>query len=56
MAKNPPANAEDVGLIPGLGGSPEVGNDNLLQYSCLENSTEGGAWWAKVYGVAKSWT
>ena len=36
----------------------EVGdrNDNPLQYSCLENSTDGGVWWATVHGVAKSWT
>ena len=43
MVKNPPANAGDMGLIPGLEGSPKVGNDNPLQYSCPENSTEGGA-------------
>ena len=41
--KNLPANAGDMGLIPGLEGSPKVGNDNPLQYSCPENSTEGGA-------------
>ena len=44
--KNPPANAgdtRDAGLIPGLGRSPGVGNDNPLQYSCLENSTDRGA-------------
>ena len=43
VVKNPPANAgeaRDIGLIPGLGRSPRVGNDNPLQYSCLENSTE----------------
>ena len=53
MVKNPPANAGDMGLIPGLEGSPEVGNDNPLLYSCLENSTEGGAWWAEVHGVQR---
>jgi len=37
VVKNPPANSGDVGLIPGLGRSPGEGNDNLLQYSCLEN-------------------
>ena len=40
----------------GLGGSPGRGNDNPLQYSCLENSRDRGAWWATVHGVAKSWT
>ena len=40
MVKNPPANARDTGLIPGLGRSPGIGNGNLLQYSCLENPTE----------------
>ena len=47
---------KDVGLIPGSGGSPEVGNGNPLQYSCLENFMDGGAWWATVHGVSKSWT
>ena len=59
MVKNPPANAgdtRDMDLIPGLGGSPEVGNGNLFQYSCLENSMERGAWWATDDGVAKSQT
>ena len=49
-------NAGDLGLIPGLGRSPGEGNGNPLQYSCLENSKDGGAWWAKVHGVAKSRT
>ena len=53
MVKNPPANAGGMGLIPGLEGSPEVGNDHPLQYSCLENPTEGGAWWAEVHGVQR---
>ena len=44
------------GLIPGSGRSPGEGNGNLLQYSCLENSMDGGAWWATVHGVTKSWT
>ena len=42
--------------IPGLRRSPEEGNGNLLQYSCLENSIDRGAWWATVHGVANSWT
>jgi len=49
-------NAGDLGLIPGLGRSPGEGNGNPLQYSCLENSMDGGAWWATVHGVAKSQT
>ena len=49
-------NAGDQGLIPGLGRSPKEGNGNPLQYSCLENSMDGGAWWAAVHGVAKSRT
>ena len=44
------------GSIPGLGGSPGEGNGNPLQYSCLENSMDGGAWWATVHGVTKSRT
>ena len=57
--KNPLANAgdaRDMGLILGLGRSPEVGNDTPLQYSCLENSMDRGAWLATVHGVIKSWT
>ena len=49
-------NAGDLGLIPGSGRSPGEGNGNPLQYSCLENPMEGGAWWATVHGVAKSRT
>ena len=48
-------NAGDPGSISGLGRSPE-GNGNPLQYSCLENSMDRGAWKATVHGVAKSWT
>ena len=48
--------ARDVGLIPGWGRSPEGGNDNPLQYSCLENPLDRGAWQATVHEVAKSWT
>ena len=55
MVKNPPANADtrDTDSIPGLGRSPEVGNGNPLQYSCLENSMDRGAWRATVHGVAE---
>ena len=49
-------NAEDPGSIPGSGRYPGEGNGNPLQYSCLENSMAGGAWWATVHGVAKSQT
>ena len=59
VVKNLPANAGDagdVGLIPGSGRSPGVGNGNPLQYSCLGNPMDGGAWKAIVHGVSKSWT
>ena len=46
----------DLGLIPGLGRSPGGGHGTLLQYSCLENSMDGGAWWAAVHGITKSQT
>ena len=49
-------NAGDLGSIPGLGRSPGEGNGNPLQYSCLENSVDGEAWWATVYGITKSRT
>ena len=49
-------NVRDPGSIPGLGRSPGEGNRNTLQYSCLENPMDGGAWWATVHGVAKSRT
>ena len=49
-------NAGDPGLIPGLGRSPGEGNGNPLQYACLENPMDRGAWWATVHGVAKSQT
>ena len=48
--------AGDLGLIPGSGRSPGEGNGNPLQYSCLENSMDRGAWYATVHGVAKSRT
>ena len=47
-------NAGHLGLIPGSGRSPGEGNGNPLQYSCLENSTDGGAWHPIVYGIAES--
>ena len=46
----------DLGSIPALGRSLGEGNGNPLQYSCLENSMDGGAWWATVHGVTKSQT
>ena len=49
-------NAGDLGSISGLGRSPAEGNGNPLQYSCLENPMDKGAWWATVHGVAKSQT
>ena len=57
--KNPPANVGDTreaGSISGSGRSPEEGNGNSLQYSCLETSVDKGAWRARVHGVSKSWT
>ena len=56
MVNNPPANARDIGdagSIAGLERSPGEGNGNLLWYSCLENSIDGGAWKATVHGVTK---
>ena len=44
VVKNPPSDAGDVGLIPGWGRSPGDGNDNPLQYSCLDNPMDRGAW------------
>ena len=49
-------NVGDPGSIPGLGRSPGEGNGNPLQYSCLENSMDRGAWLATVHGITKSWT
>ena len=54
--KNPPANAGDVGSIPGSGRSPGGGHGNPLQDSCLENPMDRGAWWATAHGVAESQT
>ena len=56
--KNLPDNigdTRDAGSIPGSGRSPGEGNGNLLQYSCLENPMDRGAWQATVHGVTKSW-
>ena len=53
MVKNPPANAEGMALIPGSGNSPRVGNDNPLQYSCVENPMDRGAWQATVIGLQR---
>ena len=57
MVKNPPADAGDTCLILGLGRSPGEGNGegNLLQYSCLGNPMDTGAWRVTVPGVTKSW-
>ena len=59
VVKDLPVNAgdrKDAGSIPGLGRSSGVGNGNPLQYSCLGNPMDRGAWWATVHGIAKSWT
>ena len=59
MVKNLPAiagNTREAGSIPGLGKSPGVGNSNALQYSCLENPIDRGAWQAIIHRVAKSQT
>ena len=54
--KESACNVGDPGLIPGSGRSPREGNGNWLQYSCMENPMDRGAWRATVHGVAKSWT
>ena len=51
VIKNPFAKAGDVGSIPGLGRFPGEGNGNPIQYSCLGNPMDRGAWWATVHGV-----
>ena len=59
MVKNPPASAEDAqdaSLIPGSGRSPGGEHGNPLQYSCLENPMDRGAWQVTLQGVAKSQT
>ena len=56
VVKNPLANAENMGSIPGSERSPGEGLGNPLRYFCLENPIDRGAWQATVHGVAKSWT
>ena len=55
MIKNSPANAADTGSIPESGRAPGGGKGNPLQYSCLENSMDRGAWRATVHEVSKEW-
>ena len=54
--KESACNVGDLGSIPGLGRSAGEGNDDLLQWSCLETPMDRGAWWAIVHGIANSWT
>ena len=59
VVKNPPASTgdlRDTGSVPGSGRCPGGGRGNPLQYSCLENPMDRGAWWATVHRIAKSWT
>ena len=59
MVKNMPVSAGDIrdmDSIPGSGRSPGEGNGNPLQYSCLGNARDRGAWWATVHGATESWT
>ena len=53
--KESSCNAGDLSSTPGSGRSPKEGNGCPLQYFCLKNSMDRGAWWAIVHGVAKSW-
>ena len=53
VVKNPPNNAGNAGLAPGLGRSHGEGNGNALHYSCLRNPMDRGAWWATTHEVAK---
>ena len=53
VVNNSPSSTGDSGSIPGLGISPRVGNGNPLQYSCLKNPMDRGAWWATVHRVTK---
>ena len=53
VVKNSPAKAGDVGSLPGSGRSPREENDKTLQYSCLGNAMDRGAWWTEIHGVAK---
>ena len=54
VSKESACSARDLGSIPGLGRSLGEGNGDPLQYACLENLMDGGAWWAAVHGVAKN--
>ena len=54
--KESACNVGDPGSIPGSRRSPEEGNGNPLQYSCLDNLMDRGYWWATTHGIAKSWT
>ena len=54
VVKNPPANAGDKSLTAGWERSHGVGNGNPLQYSCMENPMDRGAWWAAFHGIAKN--
>ena len=56
VGKESACSAGDLGLIAGLGRSPGEANGNQLQYPCLENQMDRGAWWVTVHGVTKSWT
>ena len=53
VVKNPPANAGNTGSIPGSGRFPGEGHGNPLQYSCMGNPMDTGAWWATVHGVTR---
>ena len=55
-SKETACNAGDLGSTPGWGRSPGGEHGNPLQYSCLENPMDRGAWWATVYGLAENWT
>ena len=54
VVKNPPANAGDMGLTPGLRRFPKEASGHPFQYSCLENPMDRGAWWATVHGVVRA--
>ena len=56
MGKNMPASAGDMDSLPESGRSPGEGNGNPLQYSCLGNPMDRGAWQATVHGIEKNWT
>ena len=56
VVKNPPANAQNVGSVPGSGRSPGEGHGNSLRYPCLEDPMDREAWQATVHRVTKSWT